>query len=122
MRQRDVLREALANLLKDKEVIQATRLAIMIYLAAKGEVSFSTLTKELGLSPGNAWSHLEKLRKLGLVNMQYVLGERNKVMISLTERGYALLNEIILTFNGIARKLGNSINSRLEGTEGSKRD
>ncbi len=113
-----MLREALTNILKDREVIQATRLAIMIYLAAKGKVPFSTLTKELGISPGNAWSHLEKLKKLGLVEMQYTLGERNKVMINLTERGYALLNEIILTFNDIARKLGNSLNGGLEGTEG----
>ncbi len=122
MRPRGVLKEVLTNLLKDKEVIQATRLAIMIYLAARGRVPFSMLTKELGLSPGNAWSHLEKLKKLGLVEMQYTLGERNKVVVSLTERGYALLNEIILTFNDIARKLRDPLNGGLDGTETFERD
>ena len=86
----DVLRELLE--LK----LNPTRMAILLYLAARGEVKFKTLCKDLKLTPGNTWSHLEKMQKDGLVEMKRELPiTGSKVSVKLTKKGYEKADEVL---------------------------
>ncbi|NPA84781.1 MAG: ArsR family transcriptional regulator [Crenarchaeota archaeon] len=97
-----------------------TRIAILLYLAARGEAHFKQLYEELGLTPGNAWSHLEKLSKDGLVKIKRELGKgRPKVIISLTPQGVKEVDRLLEIFD-ILVKLRDFVPGAGEGSEGPK--
>ncbi|BES82422.1 transcriptional regulator [Pyrodictium abyssi] len=64
------IRRAL-ELLRRSPLQSPVRLAVMLLLAARHSMEFSDLQRALGVTPGNLWSHLEKLRKAGLVRVRY---------------------------------------------------
>ncbi len=95
-----------------------TKVGILLYLAARGEVTFKQLYEDLGLTPGNAWSHLEKLEREELVKMRKVLGKgRPKVMVSLTPKGYKEVDKL-LDLLDIIVKLRQLLPRAGEGSEG----
>ncbi|RUM46975.1 MAG: transcriptional regulator [Hyperthermus sp.] len=65
------------------------RLAIMALLAARDWVSFSTIARALNLTPGNLWSHIDKLRSQGLIEIRYApsASTRPKLYIRITRKG-----------------------------------
>lgn len=75
-------------MLKRRGFKSSLRLAIMIYLLAKNRVFFTDLVEALNITPGNLWSHLEKLRDEGLINIRYVISGRPRAVISITEKGF----------------------------------
>ncbi len=60
----------------------------MIYLLARRRVFFTDLLNIFNITPGNLWSHLEKLKSDGLVEVRYVIRGRPKTLIVITEEGY----------------------------------
>jgi len=99
-----------------------SRIAILLYLAARGEVAFKQLYEELGLTPGNAWSHLEKLRKDGLVRLRRELGSgRPRVVVSLTPEGLREVDKLLEIFD-IFVKLRKLLPRAGEGPESSEGD
>ena len=49
---------------------QPTRLQILTIVHMDKSISFSSLKKELWLSDGNLWTHLEKLEKSGYISIE----------------------------------------------------
>ncbi|UXD22879.1 hypothetical protein IPA_09165 [Ignicoccus pacificus DSM 13166] len=97
-------------------------MAILLYLAAKGEVKFKTLCKDLKLTPGNAWSHLEKLQREGLIEMKRELPiTGSKVSVRLTKKGYERADEILKVISELSN-LRYLLSGALEGSEGSEGD
>ena len=95
-----------------------TKIAIMVYLMARGVVTFKQLYEELGLTAGNAWSHLEKLNKEGLVRIRKELGEgRPRVVVELTPKGVKELDKLLELFDILA-EFRNLLPSAGEGSEG----
>lgn len=64
------------------------RLAIMIYLLPRGEAYFSDMVEVLDVTPGNLWSHIEKLELEGYVKLRRVISDRPSVKIVLTDKGF----------------------------------
>ena len=93
------------ELLTSKGFKSSIRLAIMIYLLAKEKVLFSDLVEALDVTPGNLWSHLEKLREEGLVKVQYVIRDRPRVMISITDKGYRETIDVVKTMIDLLDKV-----------------
>jgi len=101
--------------------INMTKIAILLYLAARGEVHFKQLYEELGLTPGNAWSHLQKLSDDGLVKIRRELGRgRPKVVVSLTPEGVKEVDRLLEIFDVLVklRELFPSAGKGAEGSEG----
>jgi DNA-binding MarR family transcriptional regulator len=114
------LETVLRNVVKKK--YNFTRMAILLYLAARGEVTFNKLYKELGLTPGNAWSHLERLEREGLIKISKKLGmDRVRTTIKLTEEGAKRVDELLEMFESLA-KLGDLLSRAGKGSEGPERD
>lgn len=88
-----VFRE-LAEIFRKKGLKSSLRIAIMIYLFFKRSVYFSDLIEALNVTPGNLWSHLEKLRNEGLIEVKYVISDRPRTTIKLTEKGYNVLIDL----------------------------
>ncbi len=65
------------------------RLAVMLLLAARPKVEFEELRRALGITPGNLWSHIEKLREAGLVKLYYrpLLRGGPRLMLEATDNG-----------------------------------
>lgn len=102
--------------------INPTKMAILLYLTAKGEAKFKELCEDLGLTPGNAWSHLEKLQRDGLVKMKRELPiTGTKVSITLTERGYKKADELLEVLSSLSY-FRDSFPSASESTKRPNRD
>ncbi len=82
----DVVKQIL-SLLASRGLRAPVRLAIMLYLLPRGKAYFTDMLIDLNLSPGNLWSHLEKLRSEGYIETRYVFTNRPRVQIILTEKG-----------------------------------
>jgi len=92
-------------MLRKKGFKSSIRIAIMIYLLFRNKVYFTDLVKSLNITPGNLWSHLEKLRDEGYVEVKYTISDRPRVVILITEKGLretiSLLKNMINVFNQI---------------------
>jgi len=96
-----------------------TRMAILLYLAAKGKATFKEIYKDLGLSPGNAWGHLEKLEREGMVRIKRVLpqqGGGSRVVVSLTKEGMERVEELLRMFKALV-ELGYPLSGAGESAE-----
>ena len=98
-----------------------TRVAILLYLAAKGDVTFKELHRDLGLSPGNAWGHLEKLEREGLVTIKRVLPQScgSRIIVSITREGLGRVEELLRMFKALS-ELGYSFSSTSKSTKSSE--
>ncbi len=113
----DDVKEQLLKLARLK--LNPTRIAILLYLLARGRCKFSELYKELKLTPGNAWSHLEKLEKEGLVEIRKMATSKGVfTYVSITEKGYDLAEELVFIMSSLG-KLRDSVPGGSEGSEGS---
>ncbi len=64
------------------------RLAVMLLLVARGAMEFSRLQKALGMTPGNLWSHLEKLKSQDYISTKYVFSPAGpRLVVEPTEKG-----------------------------------
>jgi len=78
--------ESLASL--DKLIHEPARLAILTALSACESADFLYLQRLTGLSKGNLSSHLSKLEKGGLIQIDKTyMGKKPSTLISLTENG-----------------------------------
>lgn len=86
------LKEAL-RWLRKSPLQSPARLAIMLLLASRDAVEFGELQRLLGLTPGNLWSHIEKLRERGLVEVSYRprLRQGPRMVVKPTEEGLRVL-------------------------------
>lgn len=74
----------------DRTLHQATRLRIVVYLYARGSTTFSELTGALGVTNGNANSHLDRLQAEGYVESRRTFFEgRPRTFYGLTPDGQA---------------------------------
>lgn len=80
--------DRVVDFLKKRGFKSSIRLAIMMYLLIKNKVLFMDLVEALDITPGNLWSHLEKLQKDGLVKINYTVSDRPRVVVSITEKGF----------------------------------
>lgn len=72
----------------DKLVHQSTRLRIFAHLYANGEVSFTDLTEELGVTGGNLSRHLQKMEDADCVRVEKQFVDRQpQTSYKLTENG-----------------------------------
>jgi predicted ArsR family transcriptional regulator len=85
------------DLLSSRGFKSSTRLAIMIYLLARRKAFFTDLLNIFNITPGNLWSHLEKLRNEGLIEIKYAISGRPKTLIVITEEGYKRTLELLQT-------------------------
>ena len=112
--------EGIRKLIKLK--MNPTRMAILLYLTAKREVKFKELCEDLGLTPGNAWSHLEKMQKEGLIRMKRELPITGaKVTVTLTEKGYKKVDELLEVLSNLS-DFRNAFASTAESAKSSDRD
>ncbi|WP_236943456.1 transcriptional regulator [Ignicoccus islandicus] len=94
-------------------------MAILLYLLAKGRVSFTELYRELNLTPGNAWSHLEKMEREDLVKIEKTFTPKGPVTyVIITEKGYEIAEELVAILSSLS-KLGDVIPSGSESSESS---
>ena len=115
-REDDEVEEVLRRLTRLK--VNPTRMAILLYLLAKGKVPFSELYKELKVTPGNAWSHLEKMENEGLVKIEKSITRKGVVTyVKITEKGYEKAEEIVSIMTSLS-KLRDSVSGGSEGSEG----
>ncbi len=105
MRNNDKWRRVL-ELLRSKGFSSSIRLGIMIYLLVKRKTYFMDMINDLGLTPGNLWSHLTKLEKEGYIEIRYVISDRPRRLIVLTDKGFT---ETITLLNNLLSILGSSI-------------
>ena len=65
------------------------RLAVMLLLASRARLEFEELRRALGVTPGNLWSHLERLQEHGLVRLYYkpAPGRGPRLIVEATEQG-----------------------------------
>ena len=99
----DSLREALQTL-RRHVLSSPVRLAAVLLLAARGELEFSELQRALGTTPGALWSHIEKLREHGIVELRRRLSLRGpRVVISLTETGRQELEKYLNALDRLTR-------------------
>ncbi len=65
------------------------RLAVMLLLASRAGLEFEELRRALGVTPGNLWSHLERLQEHGLVKLYYrpAPGRGPRLIVEATEQG-----------------------------------
>jgi len=86
------IREAL-ELLRQSPLQSPVRLAVMLLLAARSSMEFSELQRALGVTSGNLWSHLERLRDAGLVRVRYRPwpGQGPRMVVEATREGLEAL-------------------------------
>jgi len=100
--------DEILKILKKRGFKSSIRIAIMIYLLFKNKIYFTDLVKTLNITPGNLWSHLEKLRDEGFVEVKYTISDRPRVVICITDKGLketiSLLRNMINVFNQIPEK------------------
>lgn len=94
----ELLRQ-LMDLLGKKGFRAPARLAIMLYLLVHGKALFSDLLIDLNLSPGNLWSHLKRLEEEGLVKTTYVISDRPRVLVTITEKGARSVMDVVSTLS-----------------------
>ncbi len=88
------------------EILQASiRLDIMVYLVTKQEVCFSDLLEILDVTPGNLWSHINKLREENYIVVKRVIARRPRIKISITDKGYEETTKYIRFIKNIFRRL-----------------
>ncbi len=85
----------LLDMLRRKGFSSSTRLAVMIYLVAKKKAYFMDMARDLGLTPGNLWSHLEKLRGEGYIVVRNVIADRPRRLVVVTDKGVAETMELV---------------------------
>jgi DNA-binding MarR family transcriptional regulator len=98
---RDLLR-----LLREKGFSSSVRLGIMVYLFVKEKAYFTDMATDLGLTPGNLWSHLVKLRDAGLVETRYVIRDRPRRLIVITDKGFRETLILMRLMRGIVKTSG----------------
>jgi len=105
--------KTLMNLLKTKGFKSSIRLAIMIYLLLRGKTLFKELLETLETTPGNLWSHLEKLKEEGYIEIKYVIRNKPRTMIKITDKGIEETTKIIKTIITITNtEKQNTINNK----------
>lgn len=78
----------LAKLIKRSQVAHPSRLAIMLILVFRRRVQFTELQHTLDMTPGNLWSHIEKLEAQGYVKRKRMLVPfRYVTVVEATEKG-----------------------------------
>jgi predicted ArsR family transcriptional regulator len=86
----------------DRVIHEPARLALMAYLSVVEEADFVFLVQQIGLSPGNAGSHLKKLCDAGYLSMAKTFaGNRPQTVFSATERGRGALASYCRTMAAI---------------------
>lgn len=80
------IREVL-SILRSAGFSSPIRLAIMLYLTGSGHAYFNDLVEALDVTPGNLWSHLEKLEEQGMIRIRRVLRDRPRVRVEVTDKG-----------------------------------
>lgn len=93
------------DLLKKKGFKSSIRLAIMIYLLIRTRVYFTDLLVDLDITPGNLWSHLEKLREDGLIDIKYIITNRPRVVVSITDKGLKETMDLIRSLINVLNKV-----------------
>lgn len=84
--------EELASL--DKLIHEPARLAILTALSACENADFLFLMRLTGLSKGNLSSHLSKLEKAKLVEIEkQFIGKKPNTVVALTENGRIAINK-----------------------------
>ncbi len=81
------------------------RLAVMMLLVARGCLEFATLQHILGLTPGNLWGHVERLRGEGLLEARRaltVLGPR--LVLCPTRTGIERTMELLAALRAAAEE------------------
>lgn len=71
----------------DELLHQATRVGIMTYLFMNRHAPLSRLRKDLGLTPGNAATHLARLADAGYVESRRILQGVFEVRVFITDQG-----------------------------------
>ncbi len=72
------------------------RLAVALLLLARGEMEFNELQRVLGTTPGALWSHIEKMKQCGFIELRRRLSIHGpRLIISLTDRGREELLEYL---------------------------
>lgn len=93
------------DLLKKKGFKSSIRLAIMIYLLIRTRVYFTDLLVDLDITPGNLWSHLEKLREDGLIDIKHIITNRPRVVVSITDKGLKETMDLIRSLINVLNKV-----------------
>jgi len=97
--------EKIIEVLKKRGFKSSVRLAIMIYLLAKRRTYFSDIVEDLDMTPGNLWSHIEKLEKDGLVEVRHIIDGRPRVVVIITEKGIEETIELLKMLFEAAREI-----------------
>ncbi len=100
------IREVL-SILRSAGFSSPIRLAIMLYLTGSGHAYFNDLVEALDVTPGNLWSHLEKLEEQGMIRIRRVLKDRPRVRVEVTDKGMEETMKLV-------RKLKEAIQAYLE--------
>jgi len=92
----------------DSVIHEKVRLAILTYIASSPQVSvpFTQLRDALNLTAGNLSVQLRTLEQAGFVEIdKRILGRKPITTVSLTERGYAGLQDYVRKMETIILKL-----------------
>jgi len=97
--------EKIVEALRRRGFKSSVRLAIMIYLLAKRSAYFSDIAEDLDMTPGNLWSHIEKLEEDGLVEVKHVIDGRPRTVVAITEKGIEETIELLRMLLEAAREI-----------------
>jgi DNA-binding MarR family transcriptional regulator len=89
----------------DGVFFEKTRLSLLTLIIQDGSVAFNTLKRELEMSDGSLYSHLEKLIAAGYVQKQRELaGTSVQTVYSATEEGKVRFKEYLEFLESIVTK------------------
>ena len=94
------------GLLRGSSLNSPVRIAVMLYLAGKGYAYFNELLEVTGATPGNLWSHLEKLEKQGMIRVRRVIKNRPRVLVEATSKGLGETLKLIRALRRILEEYG----------------
>ncbi len=94
----------LGEVLRRRGFKSSIRLAIMIYLLFRNRVLFNELLEVFDITPGNLWSHLDKLQNDGMVEVKYIIRNRPRVLISITDKGLLETMKVLNSFSELLSK------------------
>jgi DNA-binding MarR family transcriptional regulator len=89
----------------DDIIHQKTRLRIMSYLAAAGEVDFLTLTRDLELTNGNLSIHSVLLEKAGYLEVEKsFVGRKSRTVYRITAVGQQAFRRYVEEIESVLRR------------------
>ncbi len=110
--------QGLLGRLRSSPLKVPARLAVMTVLVARDEIEFAQLQRILGLTPGNLWSHLDKLRREGYLSVSYrpsLQGPR--LVVKPTRKGIEETLTYLRAMNELASLAGESVARREQEPE-----